>query len=135
MKKNFTIVVLFGFLCVSLFLNLAAFGERIRLNGVIDEMNQSEEHTFKYVNAQSDLNNALYEYCQVQKDINAATLKNDDKRLMEAIGKLPDAVKNVDTTTEIVDKARDERSAFIKNTKYVSRVEMPYNRVIELPSK
>lgn len=110
---------------MSLFLNLAAYGERIRLNGTIEELTKAEMFTIEYINAQAENNNALRIFSQNQNETNVAILRGDDKKLAELIAVMPTLADRVEKTASATASIREKRLDFINSIKYANKVNLP----------
>lgn len=122
MRKNFAIVALFVFLCFSLFLNLAAFGERIRLNGTIEELNQIAVFDHEHILAIDEVREQMANYAWHADMMIDACAESDKKSFDEnRFYKMQD-VYAINQATGSAKLIKDNRANYVQNAKYISRV-------------
>lgn len=122
MRKNITLVSLFLLLAFSLFLNLAAYGERIRLNGTIEELNQVMVYDLEYAKAVDNVREELANYAWYADTMIDAKLNNDQNTFNQNLFFKMSAVYKINEATTSAKMIKDTRSEYIKNTEYVSQI-------------
>ncbi len=122
MRKNLAIVALFVFLCISLFLNLAAWGERIRLNGTIAELNEVLVYDLEYAKAVDNVREQLAHYAWYGDEMIDARQENDTARYGSNMVLKMSAAQYINNATESAKMVKDNRSEFIQNAKYVNQI-------------
>lgn len=122
MRKNLAIIALFVFLCISLFLNLAAWGERIRLNGTIAELNEVVVYDLEYAKAVDNVREQLATYAWHSDKMIEANQNNDSAAYGSNMMLKMSAVQYVNEATASAKSVKDQRSEYIKNAKYVNQI-------------
>lgn len=122
MRKNIALVSLFIFFAFSLFLNLAAFGERIRLNGTIEELNQVLVYDLEYAKAVDSVREELAQYAWYADTMINAKLNNDQNTFNQNLFFKMSAVYKINEATISAKMVKDTRSEYIRNTKYVGQI-------------
>lgn len=122
MRKNLAVIALFLFLCFSLFLNLAAWGERIRLNGTIEELNTLIVYDLEYAKAVDNVREQIAQYAYYGDQMIDANQENDSKKYGSAMVYKMSAVQYINEATTSAKMVKDKRSEYIKNVQYTSRM-------------
>ena len=122
MRKNIALVSLFIFFAFSLFLNLAAFGERIRLNGTIEELNQVLVYDLEYAKAVDNVREELAQYAWYADTMIDAKLNNDQNTFNQNLFFKMSAVYKINEATISAKMVKNTRSEYIRNTKYVGQI-------------
>jgi hypothetical protein len=122
MKKNLAVVFLFVFLCISLFLNLAAWGERIRLNGTISELNEVVVYDLEYVKSVDYVREHLASYAWHADRMIDFCISSNKKYFDEnRFYKMTDFY-NINQATASAKQIKDQRSSYINNAKYIDKI-------------
>lgn len=122
MRKNLAVIALFVFLCISLFLNLAAFGERIRLNGTIAELNEVMVYDLEYAKAVDNVREQLAHYAWYGDKMIEANQNNDSAAYGSNMMLKLSAVQYINEATTSAKMIKDNRTQFVQNAKYVNQI-------------
>lgn len=103
-------------------MNLAAYGERIRLNGTIGELNAVLVYDLEYAKAVDNVREQLAQYAWYTDQMLEASVNSDKKLFDENRFYRMSAVYAVNEATTSAKDIKNKRSEYIKNAKYVNQI-------------